>query len=144
MKRIVRVLLIVGAILAAAGCIYVSLFHEPNEDTLEFTSDPETHTVESDSLNYFMTFTGDYADTVVWDFGDGTTAEALAVYKTYEEPGNYYVLCKAVNDNGERYSAYSLTITESEHDLLDGYELAITLLVLSVVMMLGAAMAGRD
>ena len=144
MRRIIRVLLIIGAIAAAAGCIYTALYHEPNEDTLEFTSDPETHTVESDSLSYFMTFTGDNADTVEWDFGDGTSAEAFAVYKTYDGPGSYHVLCKAVNDNGTRYSAYSLTITESEHGLLDGYELPIVLLVMSVAMMIGAVIAGRE
>ena len=133
---VIRILLIIAAIASAVMCIYFALTHEPDEQTLEFTSDPDTGEITSDSLSYCMVFTGERADKVEWDFGDGTTAEATTVFKTYDEPGDYYVLCKATNSNGERFSAYSLHITESEHGLLDGYGREIALLVTSVVLML--------
>ncbi len=132
-----------AAIAAAALCIWMSLSHEAGEETLEFTSDPETRTVESDSLTYCMIFTGELADSVHWDFGDGTSADAFEVLKTYDEPGDYYVLCKATNDNGDRFSSYSLHITESDHGVLDGYGRELALLVTAVVLM-AAAYFGRD
>ena len=131
---LIRIILVVAAIAAAGMCIYLALTHEPDEQTLEFTSEPGE--ITSDSLSYCMVFTGDLAEKVEWDFGDGTSAEATEVFKTYEKPGDYYVLCKATNSNGERFSAYSLHIVESSYDPLDGYGKEITLLVVSVILML--------
>ncbi len=138
MNGYVRAVLVIGAIVAAGMCIWMSLTHEADGETLEFTSDPEERTLESDSLTYCMVFTGELADSVTWDFGDGTTAEAFEVVKTYEEPGDYSVLCKASNDNGDRYSSYSLHITESEHGVLDGYGTELALVVAAVVLMIAA------
>ena len=135
-KKYIRIVLIVAALITAGLCIYTSLVHVPNEETLEFTSEPGE--ITSDSLSYFMNFTGDYADSVYWDFGDGTSAEAFHVYKTYSESGDYNVICKAVNGNGERVSGYSIHITESDYGLFDGYDLQIDLLVVSAVLMLFA------
>ena len=132
--EILRLIVIIAAVACAALCIWSALTHEPDEETLEFTSEPGE--ITSDSLNYVMVFTGSNADEVFWDFGDGTSAEATEVYKTYAEPGEYYILCKATNSNGERFSAYSLHIVESEHGVLDGYGREIGLLVTSVVLML--------
>lgn len=131
--KVIRIVLIVAAVIAAGACIWTALNHEPDEETLEFTSEPGQ--ITSDSLNYVMVFTGDLADRVIWDFGDGTSAEAVEVFKSYEEPGDYNVICTAVNDNGERVSAYSLHITESEHDLFDGYGSAIALGIVAVALM---------
>ena len=130
---VLRLIVIIAAVVCAGLCIWSALTHEPDEETLEFTSEPGE--ITSDSLSYVMVFTGDLAEKVEWDFGDGTTAEATEVFKTYEKPGDYYVLCKATNSNGERFSAYSLHITESEHGLLDGYGWEIGLLVTSALLM---------
>ena len=102
--------------------MWSSLTHEPDVSTLEFSNDGDSRSMTSDSLSYYMVFTGDLADTVSWDFGDGTSTEAHQVYKTYDSPGTYSILCKASNDNGDRYSGYTLEITEAEErGLLDGY-----------------------
>ena len=137
MGRYLRIALIIGAIVAAGLCIWTAIDHEPDEETLEFTSEPGE--ITSDSLSYVMVFTGDNASKVVWDFGDGTSAEATEVFKTYEEPGDYNVICTAINDNGERVSAYSLHITESEYGLLDGYMTSVFLGLVSVGLMLLAS-----
>ena len=137
-KRYIRIALIIGAFITAGLCIYTSLVHEPGEETLEFTSEPGE--ITSDSLSYYMTFTGDYADHVYWDFGDGTSTEAAQVFKTYSKPGDYNVICKAVNDNGERYSGYSIHIIDMDHGLFDGYDLQIELLVISVILMIASVL----
>ena len=131
--KVIRIVLIVAAVIAAGACIWTALNHEPDEETLEFTSEPGE--ITSDSLSYVMIFTGERADHVYWDFGDGTSADAIEVFKTYDEPGDYSVQCRAVNDNGERMSAYSLHIVEGEYDPLDGYGSAITFGVIAVGLM---------
>lgn len=40
---------------------------------------------------------------LVWDFGDGTTSEAVTATHTYKEPGRYKVTCYLYDKNGESY-----------------------------------------
>ena len=140
-----RFALIAGALLTAGLCIWSSLTHEPDISTLEFSNDSGSRSMTSDSLSYYMVFTGDLADTVSWDFGDGTSAEAFRVYKTYDSPGTYNILCKASNDNGDRYSGYTLVIEEpEERGLLDGYESEVLLLLISTGLFISFIMTRRD
>ena len=81
---------------------------------------------------------------ISWDFGDGTSAEAFQVYKTYDSPGTYSILCKASNDNGDRYSGYTLEITEAEErGLLDGYGSEVLLLLMSSGLFVAYLMVGK-
>ena len=140
-----RFTLIAGALLTAGLCIWSSLTHEPDISTLEFSNDSGSRSMTSDSLSYYMVFAGDLADTVSWDFGDGTSAEAFRVYKTYDSPGTYNILCKASNDNGDRYSGYTLIIEEpEERNLLDGYETEILLLLVSTGLFVSFLMVKGD
>ena len=140
-----RLILVTGAIITAGLCIWSSLTHEPDESTLKFSDNSESRSLTSDSLSYYMVFTGDLADTVSWDFGDGTSTEAYQVYKTYDSPGTYNILCKASNDNGDRYSGYTLIIEEpEERNLLDGYETEILLLLVSTGLFVSFLMVRRD
>lgn len=140
-----RLILVTGAIITAGLCIWSSLTHEPDVSTLEFSDDSESRSLTSDSLSYYMVFTGDLADTVSWDFGDGTSAEAHQVYKTYDSPGTYNILCKATNDNGDRYSGYTLIVEEPvERNLLDGYGTEVLLLLVSTGLFVSFLMVGRD
>ena len=143
-ERGLRFTLLAGALLTAGLCIWSSLTHEPDVSTLEFDNDSDSRSMTSDSLSYYMVFTGDLADTVSWDFGDGTSAEAFLVYKTYDSPGTYSILCKASNDNGDRYSGYTLEITEAEErGLLDGYGSEVLLLLVSAGLFVAYLMIGR-
>ena len=140
-----RFTLIAGALLTAGLCIWSSLTHEPDISTLEFSKDSGSRSMTSDSLSYYMVFAGDRADVVSWDFGDGTSAEAPQVYKTYDSPGTYNILCKASNDNGDRYSGYTLVIEEpEERGLLDGYESEVLLLLISTGLFISFIMTRRD
>ena len=140
-----RLILVTGAIITAGLCIWSSLTHEPDVSTLEFSDDSESRSLTSDSLSYYMVFTGDLADTVSWDFGDGTSAEAHQVYKTYDSPGTYNILCKATNDNDDRYSGYTLIVEEpAERNLLDGYGTEVLLLLVSAGLFVSFLMVGRD
>ena len=140
-----RYTLIAGALLTAGLCMFSALTHEPNVSTLEFSNDSESRSMTSDSMSYYVVFTGDLADNVTWDFGDGTSADAFRVYKTYDSPGTYSILCKATNDNGDRYSGYTLVIEEpKERGLIDGYESEVLLLLISTGLFVASMMLGRD
>lgn len=131
--KMIRIIFVIGAVVCAALCIVTSLYHEAGSETIEFSSD--SGEIFSDSKSYYMVFTGDNADTVTWNFGDGTSAEAFEVYKTYETEGDYQIICRSVNDNGERYSAYVLHIQDSDYGILDGYVTQLILLFVAVAMM---------
>ncbi|MBR4685937.1 MAG: PKD domain-containing protein [Candidatus Methanomethylophilaceae archaeon] len=64
------------------------------------TGDDST-TIYSDGTRTFkFVWTGEDADTVLWDFGDGTTGQGFTIYHTYSENGTYTYTCTGVNDNG--------------------------------------------
>ena len=129
--------IVIAAITTAILCIYCCVTHSPNEETLYFTNDPDIQEGESSALSYYFCYTGERADAVSWDFGDGTSVEAFEVFKEFSEPGSYYILCKASNANGDRYSAYNLTIVgDSDFGFLDGYDKEISLAIASVALML--------
>lgn len=46
---------------------------------------------------YTFVFVGNNADTVTWDFGDGTTAEGFVVDHDFSRSGTYVVTCTATN-----------------------------------------------
>lgn len=46
---------------------------------------------------------------VVWDFGDGTTGEGSTVHKTWRKKGSYVVTCRVKDDEGAEASA-SVTV----------------------------------
>ena len=129
-------------ILAAAVCImgslYLSYYHEPDNQTIEFSTDDlgnGSESVTSTAKTYLFQFTGDDADSVHWDFGDGTSADAFEVYKTYADAGTYNVLCIATNFGGTRVSGMPLTIEEKDFGFFTGYSDELLLLVLGIMFM---------
>jgi len=136
-SKIARIVVFVAAFASLAGSVYLSAAHEPDNETVEISVGKGEETVEivSDALSYHFVFTGEKADAVSWDFGDGTYADAFEVYKGYTKAGEYNILCTAANVNGERVCGYHLTIEEKDYGFFDGYSLEIALLLLSAVLM---------
>ena len=64
-------------------------------------SDDESTTIYSDGTRTFkFVWTGEDADYVIWDFGDGETAQGFIVNHTYRDNGTYTYTCTGFNDNG--------------------------------------------
>lgn len=64
-------------------------------------SGDDSTTVYSDGTRTFkFVWTGEDAETVVWDFGDGTTGQGFTVFHTYSENGTYTYSCTGVNEHG--------------------------------------------
>ena len=126
-------------VLAAAVCfmssLYLAYVHEPDNETITFSSDPSDDAVTSSAKTYFFQYTGEDADSVHWDFGDGTGADAFEVYKTYADAGTYNVLCTATNFGGTRVSGMPLTIEEKDFGFFTGYSDELLLLVLGIMFM---------
>ncbi|MBE6521871.1 MAG: hypothetical protein E7Z62_01895 [Thermoplasmata archaeon] len=65
------------------------------------TPGDDSTTVYSDGTRTFkFVWTGEDADTVLWDFGDGTTGQGFTVFHTYSENGTYTYSCTGVNEHG--------------------------------------------
>lgn len=135
---------IASAFIMAGACIWLCLSHEPGAEVLEFDTDPETGraTVASDLLCFV--FTGEDADDVHWEFGDGTSADGPVVYKRYAESGSYPVLCMASNLYGDRFSSMTIDVEKPDVGFLDGYEDELALLTGSVLLFLIGMSMGRD
>lgn len=106
----------------------LSLFDAVDAASAEF-SFPDTLTVQG-------TFTGENADTVTWDWGDGSEIQTGNKFEhTYAEPGTYTITLTATNDVGS--DVMELTITVGETGFGDLVFIGIiALLVLAVVYLL--------
>ena len=141
-----------ACIMAAAVCLFGSLYlsynHEPDNETVSFSSEiseeGQTQNVHSTAKTYLFQYTGEDADSVHWDFGDGTSADAFEVYKTYAGPGTYNVLCSAMNFGGTRVSGMPLTIEDKEYGLFEGYSDELLLLSFGFMFMILAYAVGKN
>lgn len=141
-----RVVCMMTAAVCLFGSLYLSYGHEPDNDTVTFSSeisaDGMTQNVVSTAKTYFFQYTGEDADSVHWDFGDGTSADAFEVYKTYADAGTYNVLCTATNFGGSRVSGMPLTIEEKDFGFFTGYSDELLLLSFGIMFMVLAFSAG--
>ena len=143
-----RVMLILAAAVCLTGSLYLSYHHEPDNETVTFSTDTSadghTEYVTSSARTYLFQFTGEDADSVHWDFGDGTSADAFEVYKTYAGPGTYNVLCTAMNFGGTRVSGMPITIEEREFGFFTGYSDELLLLSLGILFMIFSYTVGTS
>ena len=90
-----------------------------------------------DVLTISGTFTGQNAETVIWDWGDGTTDTGNKVEHTYSEPGTYTIVLTAANSVGTDMMEITITVGEvGGNDLL-------FLAIIAVLMIIVAWMAVR-
>ena len=77
-------------------------------------SSGETYT----TATFKFIFTGEQADSVLWDFGDGTTSTDWSATHTYDKSGTYTVTCTATNDLGENSTTQDITVDLGEFTIL--------------------------
>ena len=141
MNRLKVGALAVGLALAAL-CAYMCFTHEPSAERIDFSAESDGSAVMASTDYFVFVFTGEDAESIHWDFGDGTSVDdAVEVYKQYAEPGVYQVLCVASNGIYERYSGMTVTVTDAEEKgLLDGYGTEAALMAISSVLLLAGLM----
>ncbi len=93
---------------------------------------------EDGTRTFRFTWTGENADMVTWDFGDGTTGEGFSVVHTYAENGTYTYTCTGTNSVGS--SSISGTITVNVDDGEDDGSM-ILLIGIVVLILLVVAVA---
>jgi hypothetical protein len=77
-----------------------------------------THLVAADPKVIHFTYTGSTADSVVWDFGDGTKTKQNNVAHTYATGGNYIVCATAYKRCGKHTSCKQLQVTVGIEDII--------------------------
>ena len=69
---------------------------------------------ETGTRTFKFVWTGEDAERVTWDFGDGTTGEGFQITHTYDKNGTYTYTCTGINSIGS--SSVSGTITVNVED----------------------------
>lgn len=96
----------------------------------------------SDTLTICGTFIGQNAQTVTWDWGDGTTDTGNKVEHTYETPGTYTITLTATNDIGSDVLTLTVTVGESAYSLL--YYASMAVLLVIIIVLAYYVLVGRD
>ena len=144
MKSQYVAVLFISAFLLCGAAVYMSMTYEPNESTLEvLITDNEdgSYHITSSATEYYFAYTGELADLVFWNFGDGQWIFGFEIWKEFE-PGTHTVTCRAMNIWDERYSAYTITVEPVEYDPWSGHEVPLILFGASIILML-CAIGGR-
>lgn len=91
------------------------------DDTTTVTIDQSmvmasTTDTEYKTAKYKFVFTGEQADSVLWDFGDGNTSTDYTAFHTYEKSGTYKVTITAKNDKGTDVSFKTIIVNFDDND----------------------------
>ena len=100
---------------------------------------PAPDITENGTRTFKFVWTGEDAERVVWDFGDGTTGEGFQITHTYESNGTYTYTCTGINSIGS--SSVSGTITVDVAD--EGFDM-LFLIVVGIVVLIAVAVAVRS
>ena len=138
-RRLFAVLLIFVTICLMLATFLLCAQHEPGSETVReevYVDGVHYDTLVSDADQFVFVYTGEGADSVHWDFGDGTSASGYVIYKSYPGPGTFNVLCTAYNFYGSTTSGTQLVLEESHHGFLDGYDDELACFMLTMVFMI--------
>ena len=100
---------------------------------LESYAFPDTLTIEA-------VFTGENAEAVSWDWGDGSTDTGNKVQHTYAEAGTYTIVLTATNDVGSDTLEITVTVGESGYDFV--YWIIIAVLAIVAIYLIYRLAAG--
>ncbi len=93
-----------------------------------------TAITETGTRTFRFTWTGENAECVIWDFGDGETAEGFSVIHTYGDNGTYTYKCTGINDLGESSVTGKITV-----DVDDGFDYSMIVLIAVIVLIVVAS-----
>ncbi|MEZ4907555.1 MAG: PKD domain-containing protein, partial [Saprospiraceae bacterium] len=96
--------------LTATNSVGTNTVTETNYITVLGPPDPDFYFTANELLYYF-TYSGDQANTVIWNFGDGGTASGQTAQHEYAEAGEYNITIIAGNECGYDTLHYSLGVS---------------------------------
>ena len=103
-------------------------------------ADPESYTFP-DTLTIEAVFTGENAETVTWDWGDGSeVSTGNKAQHTYAETGTYTIVLTATNDVGSDTLEITVTVGESGFDYV--YWIIIAVLAIVAIYLIYRLAAG--
>ena len=87
----------------------------------------------TETRTFKFVWTGEDAERVTWDFGDGTTGEGFQVIHTYEKNGTYEYTCTGINSVGSS-SVSGKIVVDVPDDTFDFYLLILIVVGLLIVI----------
>ena len=87
----------------------------------------------TETRTFKFVWTGEDAERVTWDFGDGTTGEGFQVIHTYEKNGTYEYTCTGINSVGSS-SVSGKIVVDVPDDTFDLYLLILIVVGLLIVI----------
>lgn len=89
----------------------------------------------TDTRTFKFVWTGEYAESVLWDFGDGETATGFTVVHSYQKDGVYTYTCTGINSIGQ--STIKGTITVANGDV-SVYDVSMIVGIILFLLIVGA------
>lgn len=115
------------------GVMRFSLFMDVSA---EGESNENAAITETGTRTFRFTWTGENAERVTWDFGDGETAEGFSVLHTYKQNGTYTYKCTGINSLGSSEVSGEITVNVS-----DSFDWSIVLYIVIALLVIGAIVA---
>lgn len=111
------------------------------QDDAEVTVSPTPGTnadiTETGTRTFRFLWTGEDAEKVTWDFGDGTTGEGFQIVHTYEQNGTYTYTCTGTNPVGSSSVSGKIIVDVDDED--DGISIYLVGGLVLLIVILGAA-----
>lgn len=96
---------------------------------------PAPNITESGTRTFKFVWTGENAERVVWDFGDGKTGEGFQIVHTYAKNGTYKYTCTGINSLGESSVSGTITVDVADDGLSEFVLIGIGILLLIVLIL---------
>lgn len=96
---------------------------------------PAPNITESGTRTFKFVWTGENAERVIWDFGDGKTGEGFQIVHTYEKNGTYTYVCTGINSIGSSSVSGTITVNVADDGLGEFVLIGIGILLLIVLIL---------
>lgn len=89
---------------------------------------------ENGTRTFKFVWTGEDAERVIWDFGDGTTGEGFQITHTYDKNGTYTYTCTGINSIGSSSVSGTITVDVADDGISAFVLIGIGILLLIAVI----------
>ena len=96
---------------------------------------PAPDITETGTRTFKFVWTGENAERVIWDFGDGKTGEGFQIVHTYAKNGTYKYTCTGINSLGESSVSGTITVNVADDGLSEFVLIGIGILLLIVLIL---------
>ncbi len=96
---------------------------------------PAPNITESGTRTFKFVWTGENAERVIWDFGDGKTGEGFQIVHTYEKNGTYKYTCTGINSIGQSSVSGTITVNVADDGLSEFVLIGIGIFLLIVLIL---------